>query len=256
MVWPLLSIPTALGSIVCIAITIYNVYSVRQLPYPLLLFLPFPLATVLSWTHIVSQMEAAMITIAANGPGNQAPRRLNWARITNWSVALYAAYQLLSQFILLGLLTRQIIKLLDASDGISAQLLLWASTWVEGSPLPLSELLSLKPLLDTVSSAFGQYRVLGTAFASILFSHVYLTILILLPATYIQVRDIRRQIADLRSVRRDMDGSAQRTCNPFKGLSGALFVRYADDQIQSVASVGSSNAKARLVLLEKVCLNM
>jgi hypothetical protein len=232
---------------------IYNVYN-PPMPYPLLLFLSFPFATLISTVHIVSQIEAALVTIAANSSSNS-PRRSRVASITNWMVAIYAGFQFIGQFIMLGFCTGQIKQVLHATDQLSAQLLDWAAAWTEGSPLPLARLLSLQPLLDQVRHHFLLFMDFQKAYAGVLFSHVWLTFLCLFPATYIQIRDIRRQLADLRSVRRNLDGSGQ-SPGFFKGVFAALFVRHNEYEVGSSASAGTENARARLVLLEAICKNM
>jgi hypothetical protein len=231
--------------------TIYNVYSPTPLTYPILLFLPFPIVVLSSWLHLVSQIEGALLAIAGISPNRQNPHYLKIARITNWVVLLWAALQFIGQYIMLGICTGEIIRVFNAAYAINALLEEWGAAWTEGSPLPLRQLLLLQPLMDQASLHFARFGSTLLAYSSILFAHVYLAFLIVFPVTYIQVKEIRRQLADLRTVRRNTE-TPDKTRNPFRRLARALFYTSEGE----VASISSTSSTARLLLLESLCLNM
>jgi hypothetical protein len=233
-------------------------YAPRPALYPILFFLAFPFAAVLTWLHVGSQILSALVMISSNLPSSQGPRRLSVAKIATCVIAFYAIYIFAGQFILLSICTWRIHRTLQVLDKVSTQLLLWGADWTEGDPVPLARLLSLKPLLDQGASNYSKFRNVQVAYGSVIIAHLYTTFFILFPTTYFQIREIRRQLADLRSVRRNMVDSIP-SRNPFrifKGVFAALFVRHDAYEVASAASASTENARARLALLEAICKNM
>jgi hypothetical protein len=255
VLWPLLSLPMALSFLVAIGMLLWNIYR-KPLPYIIFLFLPFLFATVTSWSHVVSQVEAAMIAYSAT-LSFQRPRRFNVARITNWTVVIYVVVQVGVQLVLLALQTHQLVKMLGATDTVSQRLQTWSADWVEGSGLPLAQLLTLQPLLTSASSAFDTFLALDLAYASFLLLHLYLMFLLLIPATLYQVRDLRRQLLDLRRTRQGFSSASSSSPRdkrtPLRKLVSALFVR---SDPQTTSSRNRDTSRERLLLLESIVRNV
>jgi hypothetical protein len=113
----------------------------------------------------------------------------------------------------------------------------------------------------SVGAAPSTERNFNVAPAGVLFFHVPFNFLFIVPATIVQVRDLRRQLADLRRVRRGLDGTPipDTFRHPVRRVISALYVRYSDHQIRSTSSNGtnsSDSSQRRLLLLETVCVNL
>jgi hypothetical protein len=184
-------------------------------------------------------------------------RRSNIAPIITWTLAAYAAMQAAGQLIVLSLGSYEAARIVQITDVISARLLQMSAEWVEGSRLPVAQLLQLVPLLDATTHHIERFRQLDLAMAGFMTAHLQLAIFLLLPATILQVRLLQYQLEDLRRSRRAIDSTAVSSIRDsrtsFRKLVAALFVR---SDPETISSHNRDTSQHRLQLLESICRNM